>query len=267
MCPERAFQIAYGLKSSSVLIAAFKILVAERAIDYASPTFATTERPSHSWVLRPRDDYGDFPSDPVEYAARAFADRITSLVNILQSDEVFSLLPHGNPEWARLMALGQVITKPPDDDPLEVAYNKLTHFLLTAFHLLVGRCQTPLEHITLPQKDCDYFDKLLDLLKSQCKHWIPVPDRFLWSLRGTYNQLSTAQRVLTPIFWRRLRRLFDMENEIPRAMGTAFQVASVRSSALHRVLDLMTKELNRQLRLALTRLRWMTRGRLLALPS
>ena len=234
------------------MIAAFKILVAERAIDYASPTFATTERPPHSWVLRPRDDYGDFPSDPVEYAARAFADRVASLVNVLQSDKVFSLLPHDNPEWARLMALGQAITRLPDDDPLKVAYDKLVHFLLTAFHLLVDHCRIPLEHITLPQKDCDYFDKLLDLLESQCKHWIPVPNRSLWSLRGTYNKLSTAQRVLTPIFWRRLRRLFDVENQIPRAMNAALRTASVRSPALHCTLDLMAEEFNRQLLLALT---------------
>ncbi|KAK3896820.1 hypothetical protein C8A05DRAFT_39629 [Staphylotrichum tortipilum] len=191
ICPERAFQLAYALKIPSVLIAAFKILVNELAIDYASSN--PVSRPPLTWAQRRRDDYGDYPSDPVEYASRAYAERMSAQLKILQSDDVFDRLPSPLPEWQRLKYYGTLLSGLPPDNPIVAAYNELVAALLAAFRRWV---QTALDLDPLCYGDGVRMESLVD---AQRRHYIPLGDRR--SMASLYITLSPPQKVLTPAFW------------------------------------------------------------------
>ncbi|AEO66913.1 uncharacterized protein THITE_2045585 [Thermothielavioides terrestris NRRL 8126] len=190
ICPEKAFQLAYELKIPSVLIAAFKILVNELAIDYASSD-PSPGRPQLTWSQRRRDDYGDYPSDPVEYASRAFAERMNNQLKMLLSDEVFVRLPARIPEWDKLQYLGTLITSL-GPGPLLDAYEALTAALLAVFHGWIDRAL-----------NTHYFSgRIQDLTAAQRAHYIPESERK--PLIDLYRQLNPSQKVLTPFFWDRL---------------------------------------------------------------
>ncbi|KAL2023063.1 hypothetical protein VTK56DRAFT_3973 [Thermocarpiscus australiensis] len=189
ICPEKAFQLAYSLRIPSVLIASFKILVNELAIDYAASE-PSPHRPAMTWAQRRRDDYGDFPCDPVDYASRAFAERMNGKLKTLQSDDVFDRLPPRNPEWNKLRYLGTLINAL-DPCPLQEAYQLLTAGLLAVFH----------EHVreSLDPQEDNLARRLAELLDAQRKHYISKGDR--QPLLSLYQNLNDSQKVLTPIFW------------------------------------------------------------------
>jgi len=191
ICPERAFQLAYALKIPSVLTAAFKILVNELAIDYASSN--PVGRPPLTWAQRRRDDYGDYPSDPVEYASRAFAERMTSQLTMLQSDSVFDHLPLGIPEWEKLTYYRTLLCALPLDHPAVMAHNDLVAALLAAFRRWV---QSALDLERFCDSDAIRQEPLLN---AQRAHYIPPGERR--SVTSLYLALSPPQRVLTPFFW------------------------------------------------------------------
>ncbi|KAK4238848.1 hypothetical protein C8A03DRAFT_14718 [Achaetomium macrosporum] len=193
ICPEKAFQLAYVLNVPSVLIAAFRILVNELAIDYASSD-PWPRRPALTWIQRRRDDYGDYPSDPVEYASRAFAERMNGQLKMLQeSEDVFSRLPYPIPEWEKLQYYGSVITSF-GPSPLLESYTNLTAALLFVFRSWVERAL----HIeNFPSEYCD-------VIAAQRKHYIP--DAECTPLEDLYKRLNPAQKVLTPFFWDQLMR-------------------------------------------------------------
>jgi hypothetical protein len=174
-----------------VLIAAFKILVNELAIDYASSS-PVPGRPQVTWAGRRRDDYGDYPSDPVEYASREFAERLNGKLKMLLSDTVFSNLPSPNLEWDKLCYLGSLIGALNDTHPLRIAYNNLTAGLLFAFRQWIDAAI-----------DLDGFSpRVKDLVEAQRSHYIPSYERT--PLINLYRNLNPAQKVLTPFFWTRL---------------------------------------------------------------
>ncbi|GAB1318897.1 hypothetical protein MFIFM68171_09107 [Madurella fahalii] len=191
ICPERAFQLAYSLKIPSVLIAAFKILVNERAIDYAGSA-PSPRLPELTWVQRRRDEYGDFPSDPVEYASRAFAERMSNKLKMLQSDHVFDWLPIANNEWEKLSSLGALC----HSGPLKEAYQNLTSALLAAFHKHVERTTT----------FSTFRTPILEFIEAQRTHYVPDWDRR--RLGSLYHDLNPSQKALTPFFWENLKSEF-----------------------------------------------------------
>lgn len=193
ICPERAFQLAYALKIPDVLVAAFKILVSERAVDHAAPN-PSPRRPASTWLQRPRDDYGDYPSDPVEYASRSFAERMQKKLSILRSDAVFDRLNVPIPEWNKLQKLGALIDTL-DPCALQRAYRDLTSALIAAFHAHVEQCLD----------DTSVDGRRGDLVEAQREHYIADLDRK--PLAALYSKLSPSQRVLTPFFWERLKKL------------------------------------------------------------
>ncbi|KAK3294874.1 uncharacterized protein B0H64DRAFT_362504 [Chaetomium fimeti] len=192
ICPEIAFRLAYSLKIPSVLTAAFKILVNELAVDYASSDPGTRRAPM-TWAQRQRDDWGDYPSDPVEYASHAFADRMGETLKMLRSDHVLSNLSGPIQEWDKLQAYGAAITASfAPDHVLSITYKTLTAALLAAFHGWVDNAL-----------DLDSFNTLNsrrdELLEAQRKHYIPSVSRK--PLISLYWTLKPAQKLLTPFFW------------------------------------------------------------------
>ncbi len=191
ICPERAFQLAYALKIPSVLIAAFKILVNELAIDYASSN--PVGRPPLTWAQRRRDDYGDYPSDPIEYASRAFAERMGAQLKLLGSDAVFDRLPSAIPEWEKLKYYRTLLCNLPSDNPVVAAHNELVAALLAAFRRWI---ESALDLERFCDRDGINRESLLD---AQRAHYIPRGE--LKPIPSLYIALSPAQKVLTPFFW------------------------------------------------------------------
>lgn len=198
ICPERAFQLAYALEIPSVLIAAFRILVSEHAVDYLATT-SSPRRPSTTWAQRQRDDYGDFPSDPVEYASRAFAERISGILDMLQSDHAFDSLPYRLSEWSKLRELAPEVEKLPNTPtgalhPFKAAHQKLVGALI-AVHK---------RNMATALEDAYFGDELPQLLASQRKHYIAERDAV--PLRFLYSKLNDKQKALTALFWHRLKK-------------------------------------------------------------
>lgn len=202
ICPEKAFELAYALRIPSILTAAFKILVSETAVDYAK-ALRSPRLPKESWVQRPRDDYGDFPSDPVEYGARAFLDRMTGKYKLLKSDAVFNYLPTRIAEWDNLMATKQVIDRYGHSEVKE-AYERLTRGLVHIVHEYVDRVMTAetqgCEIDGLPQK-------VVELVEAQRRHYVPAKSHL--PLHLVYSKLDPSQKVLTPYLWRSLREKLE----------------------------------------------------------
>ncbi|KAK4126222.1 hypothetical protein N657DRAFT_679194 [Parathielavia appendiculata] len=225
VCPEKAFQLAYDLRIPSVLIAAFRILVNELAVDYASSD-PVPGRPQLTWAQRRRDDYGDYPSDPVEYASREFAERMNGNLQMLQSDNVFGRLPAPNPEWEKLCYLGSLITRLDISHPLHRAYGNLTAALLFAFRQWIDKA---LEFGS-------FSSRVQDLIEAQRSHYIPSWERK--PLISLYSTLNPAQKVLTPFFWSRLNII---EHRVE--FGATFY----RSNTLDRHVETFNTELLRAL--------------------
>ncbi|KAK1834348.1 hypothetical protein QBC39DRAFT_398131 [Podospora conica] len=200
ICPERAFQLARSLQIPLVLTAAFRILVNELAIDYLF-TDRSPGKPALTWVGRRRDDYGDFPSDPVEYAARSMQERSIEMVDKLLSDTALDELGntlgrHSLPEWKKLRKIGEIVdlvcTDPAKSSELVLAYRQLVGVLVSAFKMRVmAAFKAPIN------------DQNASLIAAQRAHYIPGPESE--SVSDLYEKLNHHQRVLTPIFWRNLK--------------------------------------------------------------
>ncbi|KAK3323413.1 hypothetical protein B0T19DRAFT_203287 [Cercophora scortea] len=191
ICPEKAFQLALGLRIPSVLTAAFRILVNELAIDYAA-AMPVQKRPETTWAQRKRDDYGDFPSDPVEYASRALVDRMNSKLAMLLSDDVFTRFDTGIDEWDRLLIAGSFIDQL-RDPALKAAYVNLKTALLAVFHDKVREAlhkDAPVGHMA-------------SLIDAQRRHYLKDPT----PLATLYKGLDPSQRILVPFFWDDLQDL------------------------------------------------------------
>ena len=208
ICPEKAFQLAHALKIPSVLIAAFRILVNELAVDYASSNPMPGRSPL-TWAQRRRDDYGDYPSDPVEYASRAFAERMAGQLQMLRSDDVFNRLPIRIVEWDKLQDYRVLIESLPvipslpvlvslsDAKYLQTAYRDLNAALLSAFRDWVDDALA-LDRFSNNQPSW------LSLIEAQRDHYIATPDRK--PILTLYELLSPTQKILTPFFWKHLYR-------------------------------------------------------------
>ncbi|KAK4165934.1 hypothetical protein QBC43DRAFT_207496 [Cladorrhinum sp. PSN259] len=193
ICPEKAFQLAYGLKIPNVLIASFKILVNETAIDYAA-THPSPRLPSTTWAQRRRDDYGDLPSDPVEYGSRAFLERISNKLHLLRSDNVFELLSSNNPELDKLRNISSLIEDLKDPHPLKTAYQTMTKALVYAFRRTLDSAFSigPNNNQT-------------ELIMAQRCHYLSF--RGCTAINELYARLNEVQKAVTPFFWRNLRNL------------------------------------------------------------
>jgi hypothetical protein len=192
--------LAYALKIPSALIAAFRILVNEQAMDYAAMQ-PSPHRPPLTWVQRRRDDYGDYPSDPIEYASRAFAERMTGKLAMLQSSDVFDRLPLQIPEWKTLRYLGTLIEQL-HPCPLLHAYHDLIAALLGVFH----------DHVDYALRDLNCLSgQIGDLIDAQRKHYIPDFERK--SIKHVYEKLTPSQKALTPFFWDRVR-IIEVSNNL-----------------------------------------------------
>lgn len=197
ICPEKAFQLAYALQIPSVLVASFRILVNELAIDYAA-CFPSPRPPTHTWVQRRRDDYGDFPSDPVQYASRAFADRIQNTLAILRSDSVLDTLETRGEEWDRLRSMGPQINALPHDHPLRKTYTTLVEALVATFHRTIADAlDTPIPLLTK------------DVIEAQRQHYLP---RGHQPIAVLYNSLNDHQKAMTPFFWNHLKNSFNFRS-------------------------------------------------------
>jgi hypothetical protein len=183
-----------------VLTASFRILVNELAIDYLSSD-RSPGKPSLTWIGRKRDDYGDFPSDPVEYAARVMQERSIEMVDKLLSDSALddlgdTLGRHTIPEWKRLRKMGEVVGRvcanPAKSSELILAYKQLVGGLVSVFRMKVmAAFEAPIDAQTAT------------LIVAQRAHYIPENEAE--SVSDLYGKLNNYQRVLTPIFWRNLK--------------------------------------------------------------
>ncbi|KAK5660343.1 hypothetical protein OQA88_12884 [Cercophora sp. LCS_1] len=201
ICPEKAFQLAFTLKIPSVLVASFRILVSEQAIDYAA-TIPSPRRPSHTWAQRRRDEYGDFPSDPVEYASRAFADRMANILDTLQSNSVHDSFERRIVEWDRLRALAPAIKALPDNHRLKAAHQTLMEALVAIFHRKVTAAL-----------NSNIVAMLRDLVEAQRRHYVPISTSV--PITTLYGRLSEYQKVMTNFFWNSMRggSRFDQVSE------------------------------------------------------
>lgn len=203
ICPEKTFQLAYSLKIADLLVASFRILVSELAVDFAA-TMPTPRRPPTTWIGRKRDDYGDFPSDPVEYAARAFSERMSGLMADVLADNPLDALTKAATtntdgikwyltEWEKLRSFGQYIMSGPDS-PLRKAYTMLLNALP---EVAKQKFRAALSSTV--------SGNLFSLIEAQRTHYIPISQRARTHVSTLYDNLNDIQKGLTAIFWHNLR--------------------------------------------------------------
>ncbi|EGO59137.1 hypothetical protein NEUTE1DRAFT_128594 [Neurospora tetrasperma FGSC 2508] len=222
ICPERSFQLALALKIPSVLVAAFRILVSELAVDYAAPD-PSPKRSALTWAQRRRDDYGDLPSDPVEYASRTFSERIIGLLEMLRSNTVFDRIGTGLEEWDLLKQQGMIIHEQGSNE-LKTAHENLIQALVGIFHNDIQRCLR--EHAP--------SGRLATLIAAQRSHYIPLHERY--SLRDLYENLSHTQRALTPFFWESL-----YHQSLPKLSGNGpFSLSTYNGCTIRTYVDKYT---------------------------
>ena len=200
ICPERAFQLARSLRIPGVLTASFRILVNELAIDYLSSD-RSPGKPQLTWIGRKRDDYGDFPSDPVEYAARAMQERSIEMVDKLLSDSALddlgdTLGRHTVPEWKKLRKIGEIVSRV-SADPAKSSE------LILAYKQLVGGLVSVLRNKVMAALEAPIDTQTATLIVAQRAHYVPESE--VESVSDLYGKLNNYQRVLTPIFWRNLK--------------------------------------------------------------
>lgn len=151
-----------------------------------------------TWAQRVRDDYGDFPSDPVEYASRAFADRITGILEDLQSDQAFNCLGARISQWERLQDLRPLLETLPDASagvphPLKAGYRKLVDGLAVVFK----------RNVATALDDTFFGPHLTNLMAAQRKHYVAKRDTIPFNV--LYHALNDKQKALTSLFWFRLK--------------------------------------------------------------
>ncbi|KAL1868758.1 hypothetical protein VTK73DRAFT_3510 [Phialemonium thermophilum] len=197
--PEESFRVALALQLPDVLVASFKILVNESAIDQAV-TPPSPRRPAFTWIGRKRGDYGDLPQDPIEHAAAAFAERIKKRLDFLLSDEVLDTFDI--PEWDSLKSFGAVlfhdlqqgheVSKTIQD--LHILYQELTGHIKTRVIEYVYEALEPSPPPSSPLR------KFLD---AQRLHYTPAEK--LVPLDQLQKNLNHHQRAICPFFWENLR--------------------------------------------------------------
>ena len=137
----------------------------------------------------------------MDYASRAFAERISTVFEMLMSDDVFDRLctelGTGMPQWERLRDLGPLIRELPNTnqgfpDPLRVAYDKLVAALVAVFRRTVAEAL-----------DEPMAKHLEDQIAAQRKHY--QSDREIVPIATLYLHLNDKQKALTPFFWNKLQ--------------------------------------------------------------
>jgi hypothetical protein len=193
MNPEVSFQLALGLKMVDVLIASFRLLVAERVVELAAAD-RSPDLPSLTWAGRKRFSY-DLSQDPVEYAAQAMCERLLSKLNGMLSMESIPV-----PEWEKLQYFGSVISERasrvvqgPETDLLE-AYNLLVNEIKSTIN-------TSIHHAL--DKEAIWGQQMTSIIQAQRAHWGPIGK--LPSINNIYHQLSREQRACLPFFWAHLK--------------------------------------------------------------
>jgi len=200
MFPEESFRVALMLQMRDVLLASFKILVNERAVDHAATT-PLTKPPAVTWMERPRTDYGDLPEDPIEHASRAFADRMKAKLDSLRSDTVFETL--NIDEWAKLQYYTKLIA---DTAAASVTYSPLLTSLLEDLIKLKNALLNDLhDHI----KNCIFLGpaaRLDGLITAQRAHYCPKDKQT--PAVSLVERLNDYQRACLPFFWYHLKDMF-----------------------------------------------------------
>lgn len=230
--PEESFKIALMLQMRDVLLASFKILVNERAVDHAATT-PLTKPPAVTWMGRRRTEYGDLPEDPIEHASRAFADRMKAKLDSLRSDNVNETLAVG--EWAKLQYYTELISNassaiPNSPSLLHVLFRDLTKLkdaLLSFMHEHIRNCLSvsPVGHLTA-------------LITAQRAHYCPQEKQT--PTEDLVAQLNDHQKACLPFFWRNLKYAFQslhtFQNRIFKYQALT-DIASAFNEHLQEALD------------------------------
>ncbi|KAH8912378.1 hypothetical protein BR93DRAFT_75234 [Coniochaeta sp. PMI_546] len=203
--PEESFNVALKLQMRDVLLASFKILVSERAVDHAA-TVPLTRPPAVTWMERQRTDYGDLPEDPVEHASRAFADRMKAKLDSLRGDRPFEMMAIG--EWEKLQyyhkhidatiaaRLSDPVVPPhPVLLGLSAKLAKLKDALVDFLHFHIQHCLA-----RLPQGRLEY------LIAAQRAHYRPQEKQT--PTDALVARLNDYQKACLPFFWYNLKEAF-----------------------------------------------------------
>ncbi|TPX10524.1 uncharacterized protein E0L32_008574 [Thyridium curvatum] len=189
--PEESLRIATNLKIPIIARLAFRILVAEKALEVTAGGLQS--RPSRKSVFgRPLGDIDDDMRTAVEHASQNMADRVNNLLEKLRAFDVFDHLNIG--EWKQLCAVWTYLqTDHPD---------------------VIASLQGPFSSLTLALTDW-FTKKLLGLLASPAdaihinamaknqKHLTPAATQ--QDLKELYVNLTPQQKALTSPFWKIIR--------------------------------------------------------------
>ncbi|KAI0898546.1 hypothetical protein F4806DRAFT_364831 [Annulohypoxylon nitens] len=230
---EAAFKMAWTLELSNVTRAAFRILVAEKALD----TLSIEPRANAAQCTifgRPRIDLPDDLQTVVQYAALKLVDRVQQTLAKLKSDEFYDLLEI--PEYQKLVRTGALIRNifesmtSKDLDYAEIkqasdAHAALLDRLQEYKNWIVREAmETPPNNDM--QRDCDR-DRRCYVPNT---NWVPTA--------VIYGQFSEAQHLLTPNFWVELASyttsynrpsypdnyLHDVANEFNYLMNVSYNI-------------------------------------------
>ncbi|RKU46772.1 hypothetical protein DL546_005945 [Coniochaeta pulveracea] len=208
MNPEVSFQLALGLKMVDVLIASFRILVAERVVELAAPA-RSPDLPTHTWAGRKRFSY-DLSQDPVGYAAQAMCERLTTKLKGMLSMESVPV-----PEWEKLQYFGSVISQ----SASRVVQGPETE-LLEAYAMLANEIKSILNtyiHDALDEPAVR-SNQMSDSIQAQRAHWANTESWKFPSINSLYYPLTREQRACLPFFWAHLKdvlpvyQMFEKQN-------------------------------------------------------
>lgn len=214
MFPEESFNLALKLQMRDILLASFKILVNERAVDHAA-TVPLTKPPATTWMQRHRTDYGDLPEDPIEHASRAFADRMRAKLDSLRGNMAYQTMCVG--EWDKLQYYGKRIAAAAAAAaaataavPLKPVLLRLSEKLIelndALLHVLHDHVNESLYHFA-----GGGLGRLSALISAQRDHYCPpgkqTPTDCLVAVLNPY------QKACLPFFWYSLKDVFPEYGE------------------------------------------------------
>ena len=211
-----------------VLVASFKILVNDFAMDHAAGDPSARSRPT-TWIGRKRGDYGDMPQDPIENAGIALYERIKAMLDLLRADDALERLDI--PAWDHFLAMGSLIQSAREADPspllseLERAYQLIFDSFRQCFKQIVDESLKP---------SPDPASHTGRLIKAQRRHYI-APDQLV-PLNVIQESSNDYQKALCSVFWSNLKKQSSEITPTKRFCGLSlFRMERDFNSRLQRV--------------------------------
>ncbi|KAI1462071.1 hypothetical protein F4805DRAFT_411923 [Annulohypoxylon moriforme] len=205
---EATFRMAWTLKSANITRAAFRILVAEKALDALASKPRAKEAP-YTIFGRPRVDLPDDLQTVVQYATLKLVDRVQQILTKLKSDQFYDLLKIS--EYRKLVRTSDLILNLLSSNPsLSIGHEGNTG--LRELRELSTKCSKLLKKL-VEYREWMIREAIVTPTNNELQRSYDrdrrcyVPNTSWVPTDLIYNTFSDAQHLLTPTFWEELHSM------------------------------------------------------------